>query len=352
MKRLTRPEPVSGEALRVGEELRDTRMALGVSLEEVAASLRIRRAYLTALEEGRVQDLPAPAYAIGFVRSYARALGLDADSMVRRFREGSDSVVRRRTDLVFPEPVPERGVPAGAVMLVGAVLAVGAYVGWYNWSGSGDRTVDAVPPLSPGFERAASRAAAPVAPFGSEPIAAATTRPAILGTPGVSVPRAAPPTPTAAAAATAPSAALPELPAPSVTSEPAPARPAAVAPEPAVPPQAQPASDGLILLRARSADVWIQVRERPGGPVLVDRVLRPGESWEVPAREGLVMATGNAAELEIVVAGEALGLGPGGLVRRNIPLDAKQLRAELPRESPPGGASAAAAADPAHPSTP
>ena len=154
---LKRPEPSAGEAARLGGELRDARLALGLSIEDLVASLRIRQPYLVALEEGRVRDLPAPAYAVAFVRAYAKALGLDADEVVRRFREASGPAVQRKTDLVFPEPVPERGVPAGAVMLVGAVLAVGAYIGWYQWSGSGTRTVDVVPAPP----RARSRAAGP-----------------------------------------------------------------------------------------------------------------------------------------------------------------------------------------------
>ncbi|MFX5313700.1 hypothetical protein ABTD10_20120, partial [Acinetobacter baumannii] len=84
-----------------------------------------------------------------FVRTYARALGLDADEMVRRFREGTSAVVPRKIDLVFPEPVPERGVPAGALVLAGAVVVIAAYVGWWHWSGSGERVVDTVPPPPP-----------------------------------------------------------------------------------------------------------------------------------------------------------------------------------------------------------
>ncbi|MDB5371941.1 MAG: hypothetical protein JWP04_583, partial [Belnapia sp.] len=163
MKRSMRPEPSAGEAARLGEELRDARLTLGLSIEDIAVSLRIRRPYLVALEEGRVRELPAPAYAVGFVRTYAKALGLDDDAMVRRFRDASGSVVQRKTDLIFPEPVPERGVPAGAVILVGAVLAIGAYIGWYQWSGSGTRTVDTVPPLPSRLEQitAAPREVAP-----------------------------------------------------------------------------------------------------------------------------------------------------------------------------------------------
>ena len=52
MKRMPRPEPSAGETARLGEQLRDARLALGLSLEDMSADLRIRRVYLAALEEG------------------------------------------------------------------------------------------------------------------------------------------------------------------------------------------------------------------------------------------------------------------------------------------------------------
>src|SRR5437660_1050555 len=64
----------SSDATRVGAELREARERLGWSLSDVAANLRIRYVYLLALEEGRVSDLPGMAYAVGFLRAYAKLL--------------------------------------------------------------------------------------------------------------------------------------------------------------------------------------------------------------------------------------------------------------------------------------
>ncbi|MDO9710728.1 helix-turn-helix domain-containing protein [Paracraurococcus lichenis] len=309
MKRLSPSETAGGEPVRLGAELRDARLALGLSIEDLAQSLRIRRVYLAALEDGRARDLPAPAYAVGFVRSYARALGLDENEVVRRFREASGQITARKTDLIFPEPVPDRGVPAGAVILVGAVLAIGAYVGWYQWSASGPRTVDAVPPPPPAIEQALREGSPPEAP--PEPPPPAFAPP--------------PPSPTSASAAQ-PVPARPQGAGPAV----APAlvlAPPAVAP-PASPPAPNPA-EGRVLLRAR-AEAWIQVRER-SGPVLVNRVLRPGEAWQVPAKEGLLLSTGNAGGLEVLVDGQPTsGLGPGQSVRRDLVIDAERLKAGQP----------------------
>src|SRR3954447_18616938 len=118
-------------AARGGAELRAARLRLGWALSDVAQELRIRLPFLEAIEDGRVGDLPGAAYAVGFVRAYAGALGLDADEVARRFRAEAHAV-NRKTELSFPAPVPERGVPAGAVVFLGVLLAAGAYAAWYK----------------------------------------------------------------------------------------------------------------------------------------------------------------------------------------------------------------------------
>ena len=75
-----------------------------------------------------------------------------------------------------------------------------------------------------------------------------------------------------------------------------------------------------ILLRA-SADAWVQVRDR-AGPVLLNRILHPGETWEVPAKPNLLLTTGNAGGTDLVVDGvTSPSLGGSGAVRRDVPLD-------------------------------
>ena len=125
-------------AARVGADLRAARERLGWTLPAIAAHLRIRLPYLEAIEDGRTEALPGNAYAVGFLRAYAQALGLDPDEITRRFRAEAGEV-NRKTELSFPVPVPERGMPAGAVVLIGAVLAVLAYVGWYHFQATSGR---------------------------------------------------------------------------------------------------------------------------------------------------------------------------------------------------------------------
>ncbi|MGX9961857.1 helix-turn-helix domain-containing protein [Roseomonas sp. F4] len=334
MKRTSRHIDTSGaEAARVGEELRDSRLSLGLSVEEMAQRLRIRRPYLEALEEGRVRDLPGPAYAVGFVRAYAVALGLDADEMVRRFRDMSGAAVNGKTNLVFPEPVPERGVPAGAVVVVGAVLAICAYVAWYNISGTGNRMVDAVPPVPERLEAAAEQGRAQL-PGRDAARASAGGTPPVGTLPMGALPPLGGGAPGAGANTAAQAATVP-VPPPVV--QPAPTAAAPVAAAPVAPPAI--VIPGLpegtrVALRARTDGpdgAWVQVREGRSGQVLVNRVLRPGEFWAVPVREGLLLDTGRAQGLDIVVDGaisEALDGQVG--VRRNISLAPDRLRNRAP----------------------
>ncbi len=83
----------------VGQQLKRQRESLELSLDEVAESTKIRAWYLQALEEDNRERLPADVYALGFLRAYARHLGLDATDLVERWRGASRD-----------EPLPE--VPA------------------------------------------------------------------------------------------------------------------------------------------------------------------------------------------------------------------------------------------------
>lgn len=71
---------------RLGTTLRRRRLERDLSLGGVARILRIHPRYLAALEAGRFQELPGRIYAIGFVRAYAKHLGLDAEEAVVRLK--------------------------------------------------------------------------------------------------------------------------------------------------------------------------------------------------------------------------------------------------------------------------
>lgn len=128
----------------VGRVLRDAREGFGQDIATVSQQLRIRSVYLTAIEEGRYQDLPGSTYAVGFVRSYAEYLGLEPNEIVRRFRDEA-AEVNGRTKLNFPMPAVEARVPSGALVLMALMVAVLAYGGWYYLSDRDRSLVDLVP---------------------------------------------------------------------------------------------------------------------------------------------------------------------------------------------------------------
>ncbi|MEX2616881.1 MAG: RodZ domain-containing protein [Alphaproteobacteria bacterium] len=85
-------------------------------------------------------------------------------------------------------------------------------------------------------------------------------------------------------------------------------------------------TDARVVLRA-AAEVWVQVRDS-GGNLLLTRLLRTGDSYRVPNDPGLVMRTGNAGGLDILVDGSAIPrIGSKGAVMKEVQLDADLLKA-------------------------
>lgn len=67
----------------IGNRLREARQRQGLEISECADATRIRERYLVAIEDGRFESLPDPAYVNGFVRAYATHLGLSIEGPVR-----------------------------------------------------------------------------------------------------------------------------------------------------------------------------------------------------------------------------------------------------------------------------
>ena len=67
--------------------LKDSRQAMGLTLEDVAQRTYIKLPYLQALEEGAVERLPAPVYTYGYIRQVAKLLGLDGSALVAKFQQ-------------------------------------------------------------------------------------------------------------------------------------------------------------------------------------------------------------------------------------------------------------------------
>ena len=74
----------------LGHELRRAREKSSQDLRDIANLLRIRYEYLKAIEEGDIEALPGSTYMVGFVKTYAKYLGLDPKQSVRFFKSSME----------------------------------------------------------------------------------------------------------------------------------------------------------------------------------------------------------------------------------------------------------------------
>lgn len=101
----------------VSQILRQTREAKGVTLEEVAQRTYIKLPYLVALEEGDIEKLPAPVYIHGYIRQYAKLLGLNGSDLVLRYQQdasrqtGTNKLVMSNTRMNEAMMEQERPAP-------------------------------------------------------------------------------------------------------------------------------------------------------------------------------------------------------------------------------------------------
>lgn len=132
---------------QLGDALVEARKARGLSLRDVERDTRISTKYLEALEEGRLEILPAPVYARAFMRTYAQYLGLDAARLVQQLPGA-----RPEPELPpLPDVHREASAPlispswaiGGAVVVV--LLIVGLVMFWNRGGGDDGATVVAPP---------------------------------------------------------------------------------------------------------------------------------------------------------------------------------------------------------------
>lgn len=341
----------------IGALLRETRENFDGDVERIANALRIRAQYLVAIEEGRYDRLPAPVYALGFVRAYAIHLGLDGDEAVRRFKQEASGFEISR-DLVFPVPLGERGIPHTRILAAAVLLLLAAYGAWYYLSSGGrvrPERVGAVPTALQPPPATLPTTSPPPAPSASEP-GPPTAGPAAITTTGLvprtPAPSSSPPAPSASAVPTLMSPPPPVAGSTPNTDNGAPVLkppPGTSKPQTAIAPAAQtaalPSGDNgasvtpgpgnlhvfgainaavRIVIRAKD-ECWMKVHDRNGTTVF-QRLMKPGDVYRVPDQSGLSLYAGNAGGLAVTVDGR--DVPPlTGKVRHDIRLDPDQLKA-------------------------
>lgn len=177
-------QPSVDHGVDIGSALRAAREFRGLNLQDVADATRIRQSYIEALEDLRLDELPSRPFTIGYVKSYAKLLGLDGDAAVARFKL---DVPDDSEPLRAPVGVRHERDPRLGLILALGVLIVAAIV---LWNVAQRAIAKDAPPAQVAQEQASaavsSRAAVPVDPNaapGSVPLGAPLPAPVESTTP-------------------------------------------------------------------------------------------------------------------------------------------------------------------------
>jgi hypothetical protein len=138
--------------IQIGPSLAAARRARGLELRDAEQLTCLRSKYLAALEDERYYDLPGRTYARAFLRTYANALGLDADKLVAEFDEQFPELAEG--PIVLPPPKLRRLRVDWRLAPVAAVLAIVTALVWSAWRG--DQTPKATSFSPPAAAAAAS----------------------------------------------------------------------------------------------------------------------------------------------------------------------------------------------------
>lgn len=253
-----------------GVHLAAARERAGMSVGEVASRLRLHVNQVRAIESENLAQLPEAAYVRGFVRSYARVLGLDPapliDDLNAKLAPAGASVVEGMTHTPDYSPVraaaheqASRWIVLG--LAVAALVALGL-IGWYA-------TREPPPPAS-------------FAPPVRAPMAVSAPTPA--------------PMEQAVSVAAAPSEASAE-----------PASADAQAPEPMMGAGAAPAEASALLSLSFSGVSWVEVTDA-NGRVLVSQLARAGDVLQPAGAVPLAVVLGDATQVSATVRGAAFDL--------------------------------------------
>lgn len=352
-----KPKGFDAFELRLGDLMRGERATMGKSLLDVQRELMIKASYIAAIENADVSAFESPGFVAGYVRSYARYLGMEPDAVFAQFcREAKFEVahgmsaaasgqmikaarnrvpVENRDPFVHASFVPQSvsvfsKVEAGAIgsfaVLIALVLALG-YGGWsllqevqrvqlapVNQAPTVVSEIDPLGTVAPDAPLAAVVGLSGVTTANASGAAADMLyRPQALTVP-VMTPRDGP------IAAINPNADV--LPIQAAVDD-AVAQAQAVPVEPAVQVVAD-AAPGVEILAVRPA--WVRV-SAADGTILFEKVLDAGERYSVPAlAQAPVLRAGNSASVYFAVNGKTYGpASPGSQVVKNLSLAATDL---------------------------
>jgi cytoskeleton protein RodZ len=291
----------------IGEFFKQVRDTKGLTLDDVALKTRIHPDFLIALEEGNFTKLPDQVFAKGFVRSYARSLGLDEEDAMRRFEGSAGAFYEKQAErevLRLKQAEDDRRkktnrkvvLAAIAVALLGLILLM-------------SREHTPVAPPRPPADIEPPAITPPRGPTSSE-----SSDKANSVVRNLDIERSA-------AASTAASKTLPPASISTVTAIPT-VREEVVSPSvsPNDPLLVDTPSDGLLALAIEALELtWVVVQVDNGSPE--EALMRPGERVQWKASDRFTLTLGNAGGVRVELNGKEQGpFGNSGKVARAIVL--------------------------------
>jgi cytoskeleton protein RodZ len=311
-----------------GAILARERQARGWSVEYVASHLKLAIRQINALEEDRYEALPSPVVIRGFIRIYAKMLGIDSAALVAGLPTTPDPAqIQITPSRTLSTPFSESSLPlrgqhelplarifsiAFGVLVIVAALAALKYGNWNDVKNSS---------LAQRLHLSSTAAKQDVAATPGADSADPATRPTVVADSESTVPsEVVSPAPSVSATATPPSVPTPAsapAPEPASAATAAPITPAAAAaagttvntpmtPAPATPLVAANLANPLQL--AISQDSWIEIR-RPDKTIVVSRIMKAGTTEAFDVNGPMSMIVGNAAGVEAKLRGKPLALG-------------------------------------------
>jgi cytoskeletal protein RodZ len=303
----------------VGEFFRQVRETKGLTIDEVASKTRIRTDFVKALEEGNFAKLPDQVFARGFVRSYARSLGLDEEDAIHRFIQSAGAFYEKQDErerLKARQVEEERKRQANRKAVA---VAVGIAVLTLVFLLSREQSSVTHRSMPDQTQTPAKRATQPIK---DEPEAAPSREAAVPHDSGKS--RDTPVT--AATPAGDTRAVEPVMPPPVVAAKPATAPVSALSPGLDGPlggitlDSVSGTADGQLVLDLEATELsWVVVQIDGGSPQ--EALLRPGEKGQWKGQDQFTLTLGNAGGIKAFLNGKPQkAFGPSGKVARDIVL--------------------------------
>jgi cytoskeleton protein RodZ len=308
----------------IGEFFKQVRETKGLTVDEVASKTRIRTDFVKALEEGNFAKLPDQVFARGFVRSYARSLGLDEDDAIHRFSQSAGAyydkqVERERLKVRQAEEERKRLANRKAVAIaIGiAILTLifllsreqsSLLVRRSNSDLPASASKRTTPPI-PEPQDAPPSQHAEVTPPAPPPT---TPKPKPSESPAVP-PKAADPNTTASATGPGGTASVtPEL------TPPAPSSLGSDGPLGGISLEGSAVPEGQLALDLEATELsWVVVQIDGGSPQ--EALLRPGEKARYKGQDQFILTLGNAGGVKAELNGKPQKpFGPSGKVARDI----------------------------------